>query len=403
MRLHEYQSKALLAAHGIPVPEGEVAASGPEAAGIARRLGGRVAVKAQALMGGRGKAGGIALAEGPDEAEGHATRLLADGLAGNPVHRVLVERAADIVAELYLGLVLDRRARRMVLMASPDGGIDIEDVARQAPERVLRLPIDPAIGLRSYQLTRAARHLGLSGRGDRPVAPTEEGLAAVARGLYACAQESDATLAEINPLVVTVVGATGRSPLLALDAKMVIDDSALFRHPDLVAARDPHSESEAERRAREAGISYVKLEGRVGCMVNGAGLAMATMDVLKLHGGEPANFLDVGGGAREERVAQALRLILPDPDVAAILINIFGGITRCDEVARGIVSALRQAGEIGTAATVPVVIRLVGTNEREGRRILEEAGLTTAATLSEGARLAVAAAMTQPSAAGGAR
>ena len=231
-------------------------------------------------------------------------------------------------------------------------------------------------------------------------------MAAIARGLYACARANDATLAEINPLVVTAegppVGATGRSPLLALDAKMVIDDSALYRHPDLTAARDPQSESDVEREARLAGLSYVKLDGRVGCMVNGAGLAMATMDVLKLHGGEPANFLDVGGGAREERVAQALRLILSDPAVAAILINIFGGITRCDEVARGVVSALRREARLLKEATpVPVVIRLVGTNEDEGRRILEEAGLATAATLAEGARLAVAAASERPLAGGG--
>lgn len=426
MRLHEYQSKALLAEHGIPVPEGEVAASGAEVAAVARRLGGRVAVKAQALMGGRGKAGGIVLADTPEEAEAHAARLLAEGLAGAPVHRVLVERAADIYAELYLGLVLDRRARRMVLMACPDGGIDIEEVARRHPERILRLPVDPAIGLRGYHLARVRNHLGLSRRGDvprgdppvgerpvgdppvgdPPVAPTDDALAAIARGLYACARANDATLAEINPLVVTAegppVGATGRSPLLALDAKMVIDDSALYRHPDLAAARDPQSESDVEREARLAGLSYVKLDGRVGCMVNGAGLAMATMDVLKLHGGEPANFLDVGGGAREERVAQALRLILSDPAVAAILINIFGGITRCDEVARGVVSALRREARLLKEATpVPVVIRLVGTNEDEGRRILEEAGLATAATLAEGARLAVAAASERPLAGGG--
>jgi len=421
MRLHEYQSKALLAAHGISVPDGEVVATGAEAAAVARRLGGRVAVKAQALMGGRGKAGGIVLADTPEEAEAHAARLLAEGLAGAPVHRVLVERAADIYAELYLGLVLDRRARRMVLMACPDGGIDIEEVARRHPERILRLPVDPAIGLRGYHLARVADHLGLSRRGDvprgdppvgerpvgdPPVAPTDDALVAIARGLYACARANDATLAEINPLVVTAegspVGATGRSPLLALDAKMVIDDSALYRHPDLAAGRDPQSESDVEREARLAGLSYVKLDGRVGCMVNGAGLAMATMDVLKLHGGEPANFLDVGGGAREERVAQALRLILSDPAVAAILVNIFGGITRCDEVARGVVSALRREARLLKEATpVPVVIRLVGTNEDEGRRILEEAGLATAATLAEGARLAVAAASKRPLAGGG--
>lgn len=392
MRIHEYQSKALLAAHGIPVPEGEVASTGADAAAIARRLGGRVAVKAQALMGGRGKAGGIVLADTPEVAEAHAARLLAHGLAGVPVREVLVERAAAIRAELYLGLVLDRRARRMVLMASPDGGIDIEEVARVHPERILRIPVDPALGLRGYQLGRVARHLGLHRVGDDAAnGNLSDALAAIARGLYACAQANDATLAEINPLVVTA-GDVG-APLLALDAKMVIDDSALYRHPDLAALRDPQGDSDAEREARAASISYVKLDGRVGCMVNGAGLAMATMDVLKLHGGEPANFLDVGGGAREERVAQALRLILSDPDVASILINIFGGITRCDEVARGVVGALRRQ-----ETAVPVVIRLVGTNEDEGRHILEEAGLPTAATLSEGARLAVEAAMRSPAA-----
>ena len=374
MKLHEYQSKRLLAAHGVPIPQGEVAETAEAARAIAERLGGRVAVKAQVLIGGRGKAGGIALYQTPAQVAQEAQRLLSNRLKGLAVRQVLVERAVDITAELYLGLTLSRRAQRMVLMASSEGGVDIEETARADPEAIHSILLDPIIGLRSYQATRLAAALRLP-------RTLWQRFASLALALYQSAQASDATLAEINPLAVTAEG-----DLLAVDAKMIVDDSALFRHPELRSFTDS-DETLAECQAREAGISYVKLNGHIACMVNGAGLAMATMDVIKLHGGEPADFLDIGGGAREERVVTALRIILTDPDVAAVLINIFGGITRCDEVARGIVKAIAQV-----KPQVPIIIRLVGTNEAEGRRILEEAYLSTASTLSAGARLAVAAA-----------
>lgn len=373
MKLQEYQSKRLLAAQGVPVPPGEVAESAEAARAIAERLEGRVVVKAQVLVGGRGKAGGIALCQTPAQAAREAQRLLAYPLKGLAVRQVLVEQAVDVAAELYLGLTLDRRARRMALMASSKGGVDIEETARADPEAIRTVLLDPFIGLRPYQANGLAAALGL----PRALWPR---FVSVAQALYQAAQANDATLAEINPLALIAEG-----ELLALDAKMIVDDSALFRHPEWRSLADP-DETPVERQAREAGISYIKLNGRIACMVNGAGLAMATMDVIKLHGGEPADFLDIGGGAREERVLAALRIILSDPDVAAVLINIFGGITRCDEVARGIVRAVAEA-----KPQVPLIVRLAGTNESEGRRILEEAHLSTAPTLFEGARLAVAA------------
>jgi len=374
VKLQEYQSKRLLAAYGVPVPPGEVAETAEAARAIAERLGGRVVVKAQVLVGGRGKAGGIALCETPAQAAQEAERLFSTPLMGLVVRQVLVERAADVATELYLGLTVDRRARRMALMASPKGGVDIEETARTEPEAIHTVLLDPLIGLRPYQANGLAAALGL----PRPLWAR---FVSLALALYQGAQANDATLAEINPLAVTAEG-----DLVALDAKMIVDDSALFRHPEWRSLADP-DETPLERQAREAGISYVKLSGQIACMVNGAGLAMATMDVIKLHGGEPADFLDIGGGAREERVLMALRIILSDPDVAAVLINIFGGITRCDEVARGIVRAIAEV-----EPRVPLIIRLAGTNESEGRRILEEAHLSTAPTLFEGARRAVVAA-----------
>lgn len=375
MKLHEYQSKRLLAAQGIPVPEGEVADSVEAAQAIAERLGGRLVVKAQVLVGGRGKAGGIVLVETTQHVAREAKRLLGSSLKGMPIQRLLIERAAHIAEEVYAGLVVDRTAQRMALIVSSEGGVDIEEVARTHPQTIHTFTIDPLTGLRPYHATRAALAIDL----PRPLWP---GFHDIVSGLYQTAQDTDATLAEINPLVITETQA-----LLAVDAKMIIDDSALFRHPDLAAMRDPDEETPVERQAREMGISYVHLDGRIGCMVNGAGLAMATMDVIKLYGGEPANFLDIGGGARAQRVVTALQIILSDPHLTAVLINIFGGITRCDEVAEGIVEALGLV-----QAQVPIIIRLVGTNGKAGRRILEEAGLSTATTLSEGARLAVAAA-----------
>jgi succinyl-CoA synthetase beta subunit len=377
VKLHEYQSKRLFAAHGVPIPRGDVAATPEEARRIAGELGDPVVVKSQVLVGGRGKAGGIRLAQTPDEAEVVAGEILGMEIKGLPVRKVLVDEAADIQQEIYLGVVVDRANRRPVMMASSEGGVEIEEVARTDPDVIKKATIDPFLGLRGYQTLSLAKGIGLAGEHFRA-------FDRIARGLYAAFLAYDASLAEINPLVVTDAG-----ELLAVDGKMVLDDNGLFRHPDLAEMRDVDEETPAEREAREAGLSYVQLDGQVGCMVNGAGLAMATMDIIKHFGGGPANFLDIGGGARAERVASALRLILADANVEAVLFNIFGGITRCDEVARGILAAFEEV-----KPAVPLVARLVGTNEAEGRAILEDSGyrLVTATTLAEAAQKAVAAA-----------
>jgi succinyl-CoA synthetase beta subunit len=375
LKLQEYQSKRVFAQYGVPVPEGDIAVTPAEVKAIAERLGGTVVIKSQVLVGGRGKAGGIKLAKSPAEAEQVADRILGMEIKGLPVRKVLVDPAADIRKELYLGMVLDRGRRRVAVMASSEGGVDIEEVAASTPEKVIRLTIDPCLGLREYQARELATGIGL---------PREQmaGFARICRGLYDAFMGSDADLAEINPLVIQ-----GDGSLLAVDGKMVLDDSGLYRHPDLAAMRDADEETAEERQARLAGLSYVKLDGEIGCMVNGAGLAMATMDIIKFYGGAPANFLDVGGGAKADKVAAALRIILSDPNVKAVLFNIFGGITRCDEVARGILQAL---SEVPTG--VPMVVRLVGTNDVEGRAILREARMATAETLMEAAQLAVTAA-----------
>lgn len=375
MKLHEYQSKRIFAQYGIPIPRGEVATTPAEARDIASRLGTRVAVKAQVLVGGRGKAGGIKLANTPDEAEAAAGQILGMDLRGLTVKKVLVDEAANIQEELYLGATLDRARRRVVVMASAAGGVDIEEVARQTPEKIVRVVIDPFLGLREYQARSLAFSIGL---------PREliRDFVSIALGLYQAYVACDASLAEINPLAVTA-----DHRLLAVDGKILVDDNALSRHPDLAELRDEDEELPAEREARRYGLSYVKLNGEIGCMVNGAGLAMATMDIIQLYGGAPANFLDIGGGAQADRVAAALRIILSDPNVKAVLVNIFGGITRCDEVARGILAALAEIGGL----RVPMVVRLVGTNEEEGRRILAEANLITATSLPEAAQKAVAA------------
>jgi succinyl-CoA synthetase beta subunit len=375
VKLHEYQSKALFAQYGIPIPRGEVATTPEDARRIARDLNKRVVVKSQVLVGGRGKAGGIKLARDPDEAERVASEILAMEIKGLPVRKVLVDEAADIRTEIYLGATLDRTQRRVVLMASSAGGVDIEEVAQTTPEKIIRVAIDPFIGLRDYQARQIAFGIGLARDLVRD-------FTTMAHGLYRCFQECDANLAEINPIVVT-----GERRLIALDGKIVLDDNALYRHADLAALRDLDEEAPAETEARQRGLSYIKLDGEIGCMVNGAGLAMATMDMTKLFGGSPANFLDIGGGAQADKVAAALRIILADRHVKAVLFNIFGGITRCDEVARGIVAALREVN-----ANAPMVARLVGTNEEEGRRILSEANMATAKTLAEAAQKAVAAA-----------
>jgi len=377
LKLQEHQSKRIFAQYGVPVPEGGVATTRQEAREIAERLGKPVAVKAQVLVGGRGKAGGIKLAETPEAAEAIAAQILDMDISGLPVRSVLVEEAADIASEIYVGMVIDRAAKTMVMMASSEGGVEIEEVARRTPEKIIKLTTDPFLGLQDYQVREMAYGIDLGSDLIR-------GFLAVARGLYTAFTKCDASLAEINPLVVT-----GDGTLLAVDAKMLLDDNALFRHPELAEMRELEEETPAEREARGYGISYVQLDGTTGCMVNGAGLAMATMDLTKLYGGAPANFLDIGGGAKADRVAAALRLILSDENVKAVLFNIFGGITRCDEVARGILTALQEV-----ETDVPMVVRLVGTNEQEGREILAEARMITAVTLEEAAQKAVAAAST---------
>ncbi|HDN79472.1 MAG TPA: ADP-forming succinate--CoA ligase subunit beta [Chloroflexi bacterium] len=377
MKLHEYQSKQLFSRYGIPIPQGEVASTPEEARQAAEKIGRKVAIKAQVLVGGRGKAGGIRLARDAAEAEKVAADILAMKIKGLPVRKVLVDEALEIAKELYLGVVIDRAQGKPVMMASSEGGVDIEEVARRSPEKIFKIAIDPLLGLKPYQARELAFCIGLEKEHLRP-------FSSIALGLYKCFVENDASLAEINPLVVTSEG-----KLIAADAKVVIDDNALYRHPDLAQMRDVDEETPAEREARSFGISYVQLDGEIGCMVNGAGLAMATMDVIKLYGGNPANFLDIGGGAKAEQVAAALRIILSDPKVKAVLINIFGGITRCDEVARGILTALEEV-----KPKVPFVVRLVGTNEDEGRRLLAEANMVTATSLIEAAQKVVELAKT---------
>jgi len=329
-------------------------------------------IKAQVLVGGRGKAGGIKRAASPETAREMASQILEMRIKGLVVEKVLVVEAVGIEKELYLGVVVDRALCAPAMVASWEGGVEIEEVARTMPERVAKISVDPFLGLRDYQARQLALEIGL---GKETVAEW----IAIAQGLYSAFMKCDASLAEINPLALTPEGR-----LMAIDTKMVLDDNALFRHRDLEALRDLTEEEPREREAQGEGLSYVKLEGEIGCLVNGAGLAMATMDVIRLHGGEPANFLDVGGGARAERVAVALRILVSDENVKAVLINIFGGITRCDEVARGILEALRQV-----RVEVPVVVRLAGTNEEEGRRLLADADMETASTLIEAAQRVV--------------
>ena len=385
MNLHEHQAKRLFAQVGIPVPEGGVASSVQQARAIAARLGGeRWVVKAQIHAGGRGKAGGVRRARGVEELERVVAELLGRRLVthqtppeGLPVEQVLIEPHTKVERELYLGAVVERARARVTFMVSAAGGVDIEEVAAREPGRILTAVVDPVAGLMPYQWRRIGFALGL---------PRErfEDLGRVMAGLYRLFQEQDAALAEINPLALT---ADGR--LLALDAKIVLDDNALFRHPELARLEDPAQEDPREREARRHGLSYIPLDGDIGCMVNGAGLAMATMDLIQLHGGRPANFLDVGGTATAERVAEAFKLILAEARVRAVLVNIFGGIVRCDLIAEGIVRAVRQVG-----IRVPVVVRLEGTRVEEGRAILRESALPieSAEGLTDAARRAVAAA-----------
>jgi succinyl-CoA synthetase beta subunit len=378
VNLHEYQSKLRFAEFGSPVPKGKVAPSPQQAYEIAKEIGGPVVVKAQVLTGGRGKAGGVKLAKTPKEAQDHADAILGMDIKGHKVLKVLIDPASEIKSEIYLGVTNDRAARKPLIMASAEGGVEIEEVNRVSPEKIIREHVDPFLGLRDYQVRNLAYGIDLPRELWKP-------FMVIARNLYRCYAESDATLAEINPLIID-----GSGNLLAVDGKMSIDDNALYRHTDLAEMRDTSAEPAAETQARAAGLSYIKLDGQIGCMVNGAGLAMTTMDMTKLFGGSPANFLDIGGGAKAETVAAALRIILADPNVKAVLFNIFGGITRCDEVAIGILAALKDV-----QTDLPMVVRLVGTNEVEGRRLLDEAKLPnmiTASTLAEAARKSVEAA-----------
>jgi succinyl-CoA synthetase beta subunit len=366
MNIHEYQAKELLAKFGVPVPPGGIAYTADEAVEVARRLGGtRWAVKAQIHAGGRGKAGGVKLVPSEDEVAAAAHELIGKTLVthqtgpeGRVVKRVYVEAASNISRELYLALSIDRETGRITIIGAAEGGMEIEELAARAPDKILKEAIDPAAGLSPFYARRLGFAFGLT-------APQVNKLVAFTAALYRGFSELDASLLEINPLVLT-----GEGDLLALDAKLGFDDNALFRHPDVEALRDEDEEDPIELEAGKHALNYVKLDGNIGCMVNGAGLAMATMDIIKFFGGEPANFLDVGGGATKERVTVAFKLILSDPNVEAILVNIFGGIMRCDVIAEGIVSAAREVN-----LHVPLVVRLEGTNVELGRRILSQSGL----------------------------
>ncbi len=381
MKIHEYQAKALLKEFGVPIPNGKLAYTPEEVKFFTKQLGGKSVVKAQVHAGGRGKAGGVKIAKSADEAYEIAKQMIGmklvthqTGPEGKIVRKVLVEEAMEIVQELYLGMVIDRSSSRVVIMASEAGGMEIEEVAAKTPEKIHKAYVDPAVGFSAYIGRKLAYDMGLTKEQVKQFVK-------FVNGLYNLFIAKDASLAEINPLVIT-----GDGRMLALDAKINFDDNGLFRHPDIADLIDPSEEDQGELEAGEWGLSYVKLEGNIGCMVNGAGLAMATMDIIKLAGGEPANFLDVGGGANADRVAKAFEIILSDPNVNAILVNIFGGIVRGDRVAEGIIKAV-QVKEV----KVPVVVRLQGTNADIARKMLEESGLkfTVAENLEEAAEKVV--------------
>jgi succinyl-CoA synthetase beta subunit len=373
VNLHEYQAREILRRHGVPVPPGDVASTPAEARAIAERLGGRVVVKAQVHAGGRGKAGGVKLATTAAEAEAHARAILGMTIKGLTVHKVLVAPAAEIVSESYVGIIVDRASQGPVLMVSPAGGIDIEEVAAKTPEKIHRLAVDPRYGLLPHQA------LGLGFALYQDVAQARAA-ADIMQKLYTVVYAVGASLAEINPLVTTPDG-----KVQALDAKIVVDDNELDRRPEIAALRDASAEAPAEVQAREAGLTFIKLDGSVGCCVNGAGLAMATMDLVKYYGGAPANFLDIGGSSNPQKVVSALQIITADPNVKAILFNIFGGITRSDDVANGIVR-----GTQAFPLKVPIVIRLTGTNEREAIEILAKAGFPALTDMDEAVKQSVA-------------
>jgi len=385
MNLHEYQAKQLFRHYGMPVPNGIVVRDKSEASNaIADLAGSKWIVKAQVHAGGRGKAGGVEIVSNATEATEAAARMLGTNLVtyqtdanGQPVHRVLIEETSDIASELYLGAVIDRASQRVVFMASTEGGVEIEKVAAETPEKIRRIVVNPMLGVMPYQCRQIAFGLGLKGDQIKQFAK-------LLTGLSKLFVEKDLSLVEVNPLVIT-----GKGDIICLDAKINVDDNAVYRHTDIAELRDSTQEDERENRAKEWDLNYIALDGNIGCMVNGAGLAMATMDVVKLHGGEPANFLDVGGGATAERVAEAFKIIVSDEHVKAILVNIFGGIVRCDLIAEGIVAAVEQVG-----LELPVVVRLEGNNAKKGAQILNESSFNVIAAedLTDGAKRAIAAA-----------
>ena len=366
MKIHEYQAKEIFKKYGIPVQPGDVAVTSNGAKSIAERIGKPVMVKAQVLVGGRGKAGGIKYAENSDQAYKYAQSILGMEIKGIPVKKILVTEAADIASEAYLGVIVDRKSKKPVIMVSAAGGVEIEEVAKKTPEKIFKLEVDPIMGLNSFQ----ARELGSKLYDDFKTACKA---ADVIMKLYSAFWGSDASLAEINPFIITPEG-----EVWALDAKMNIDDSGLPRHPHIAHMRDSDAEEASEMEARQKGLSFVKLDGYIGCIVNGAGLAMATMDLVKHFGQEPANFLDIGGSSSPEKVLNAMKIILKDPNVKAVLFNIFGGITRCDDVANGIVAAVKELNP-----RIPIVVRLTGTNEDKARKILEQVNLTATSSMVE--------------------
>jgi succinyl-CoA synthetase beta subunit len=372
VNIHEYQAKDILRAYGVPIPPGDVATTPEEAVQIARRIGRTVVVKAQVHAGGRGKAGGVKLAKTPEETREIAGKILGMQIKGLTVEKVLVTDAADISSEAYVGVILDRASKKPVFMVSPAGGIDIEEVAAKTPEKIMRLPIDTRYGLMPFQAMELGFFL-------YPDAPKARAAAKIMQQLYRAFMDNGASLAEINPLVVTPAG-----EVIALDAKISIDDNELDRLPKIAALRDESAEAPSEVQARNANLTFIKLDGNVGCVVNGAGLAMATMDLVKFYGGEPANFLDIGGSSNPEKVVNALKIITADPNVKAILFNIFGGITRTDDVANGIVTATKQ-----NPLKVPIVIRLTGTNEEIAVKILTENGFSAMTDMDEAVQKAV--------------
>jgi succinyl-CoA synthetase beta subunit len=374
MKIHEYQAKEFFAAAGIPVPPGRVVTTPDDAKKAAEEIGKPVVVKAQVLVGGRGKAGGVKLAKDPAEAKEKAAEILGMDIKGETVEKVLVTEAVDIAKEIYVGIILDRGSQNPLIMSSSEGGVEIEVVAKEKPEAIHRVTVDPLDGMMSFHARGIAQKLD----GDFKIARQ---IATIIEKLYRVYNDTDASLAEINPLIVTSDG-----EVKAIDAKINIDDSALYRHQDIEAMRDLSAEDAGEAKARDAGLSFVRLSGNVGCIVNGAGLAMATMDLVKTYGGEPANFLDIGGSSNPEKVVNAMSIILEDKNVRSILFNIFGGITRCDDVARGLLSAFEQFKGLD----VPIVVRLTGTNEEEAREILSElTSLHTAETMDEAVKKAI--------------